>query len=138
MIRCIRSIVHTGNIPPVKWINKTKKTQKGSGLENLSVYCKMQSARQHLKKTWYHRTFNAVILLVTLCWKHDLNNVLDFNVKRYITQNTQIQKCQMWHQTPKSYHILILFGTAKHILIYFDLPFISVTVIRCCNRNLPQ
>ena len=24
-------IVHTGNIPPVKWINETKKTQKEGG-----------------------------------------------------------------------------------------------------------
>ena len=31
----IGSIVHTGNIPPVKWINQTEKTQKGSELKNL-------------------------------------------------------------------------------------------------------
>ena len=32
--RYIRYIVHKGNIPLVKWINWTEKTQEGGGVEN--------------------------------------------------------------------------------------------------------
>ena len=60
-----------------------------------------------LTKTWYDRTVNAAILPLALCWKHDskkpfLRQPLN---KNDITQNTQIQKIQCWHQKQKAYHI---------------------------------
>ena len=68
----IGSIVHTGNIPPVKWINQTKKTQKGSELKNRHFDGKIHSKRQILTKTLYLLPVCAVILHLALCRKHIL------------------------------------------------------------------
>ena len=50
-IGSIGSIVHAGNTPPVKCINQTEKTQKGSELENRGFDGKIQRKLLILTKT---------------------------------------------------------------------------------------
>ena len=117
-IRCIGSIgsiVYTGNIPPVKRINYIEKTQRGGGkFENRGFSCKFNYKVELLLTTWCFLLVCIVILLLALCWKHDLKN-------SFVRQTFKTKISWKIHRTQN-----VKFDTQIKHLIIFRYYFVSI------------